>query len=148
MAVAGLNRYIVGALQRKDTAKLRETQTSADSEKKTQMRSLAPHAGRLVTSRSSEAAAATVLRAHHDVCSALPAAGHTDRVFKALHSVRRSEAPLYRRLANIRRKNLSRCRRTIHIKTGAVQCCLNRHSLLALNHLLLRLASHGGKHAG
>src|SRR6516162_7999282 len=91
--------------------------------------------------RSSEAAAAAALRTHDDVCSALPAAGYTDRVFEALHAVSGAEGSLDRRLADVRRKNLSCCRRTIHIESRPIQSCLNCHSLLALDHLLLCLAS-------
>ena len=92
--------------------------------------------------RSSEAAAAAALRTHDDVCSALPAAGYTDRVFQALDPVcGTSQGSLDRGLANVRRKNLSCCRRTIHIESRPVQSCLNCHSLLALDHLLLCLAS-------
>src|SRR5215467_13072743 len=97
--------------------------------------------------RNSETAAAAVLRTHDDVCSALPAAGYTDRVFEALHAVSGAEGSLDRRLTDVRRKNLSCCRRTIHIESRPIQCCLNCHSLLALDHLLLRLASYCGKGA-
>ena len=96
--------------------------------------------------RSSKAAAAA-LRTHDDVCSALPAAGYTDRVFEALHAVSGAEGSLDRRLTDVRRKNLSCCRRTIHIESRPIQSCLNCHSLLALDHLLLCLASHCCKHA-
>src|SRR5262245_10540197 len=91
--------------------------------------------------RSSEAAATAALRTHDDVCSALPAAGYTDRVFEALHAVSGAEGSLDRRLTDVRRKNLSCCRRTIHIESRPIQSCLNCHSLLALDHLLLCLAS-------
>ena len=91
--------------------------------------------------RSSEAAAAAALRTHDDVCSALPAAGYTDRVFEALHAVSGAEGSLDRRLTDVRRKNLSCCRRTIHIESRPIQSCLNCLSLLALDHLLLCLAS-------
>src|SRR5215831_8843475 len=96
--------------------------------------------------RSSEAAAAAALRTHDDVCSALPAAGYTDRVFEALHAVSGAEGSLDRRLTDVRRKDLSCCRRTIHIESRPVQCCLNSHSLLALDHLLLCLTSRHCKH--
>src|SRR5262245_57659245 len=96
--------------------------------------------------RSSEAAAAAALRTHDDVCSALPAAGHTDRVFEALHAISGAEGSLDRRLTYVGRKNLSCCRRTIHIESRPVQCCLNCHSLLALDHLLLRLTSRRRKY--
>jgi hypothetical protein len=89
--------------------------------------------------RSSEAAAA--FRTDNDVCPALAAATHADRVFEALHSVSRSEASLHRGLTYVRRKNLSCCARTIHIESRAVQRCLNRLRLLALDHLLLRLTT-------
>src|SRR5262245_64367138 len=91
--------------------------------------------------RSSEAAATAALRTHDDVCSALPAAGDTDRVFEALHAVSGAEGSLDRRLTDVRRKNLSCCRRTIHIEPRAIHGCLNCHSLLALDRLLLRLAA-------
>src|SRR5215813_11119930 len=97
--------------------------------------------------RSSEAAAAAALRTHDDVCSALPAAGYTDRVFEALHAVSGTEGSLDRRLTDVRRKNLSCCRRTIHIESRAIHCCLNCHSLLALDHLLLCLATRRRKQA-
>jgi len=96
--------------------------------------------------RSSEAAAAAALRTHDDVCSALPAAGYTDRVFEALHAVSGAEGSLDRRLTDVRRKNLSCCRRTIHIESRPVHGCLNCHSLLALDHLLLCLASRRRKY--
>src|SRR5262249_46734593 len=96
--------------------------------------------------RSSEAAAAAALRTHDDVCSALPAAGYTDRVFEALHAVSGAEGSLDRRLTDVRRKNLSCCRRTIHIESRPVQSCLNCHPLLALDHLLLCLASRRRKY--
>src|SRR5215470_14806163 len=97
--------------------------------------------------RSSETAAATALRTHDDVCSALPATGYTDRVFEALHAVSGTEGSLDRRLTDVRRKNLSCCRRTIHIESRAIHCCLNCHSLLALDHLLLCLATRRRKQA-
>src|SRR5262249_4729165 len=112
-----------------------------------QMSPLRTLAGKLPPPWGSEAAAAAALRAHDDVCSTLPAAGHTDRVFEALHAVSGAEGPLDRRLTHVRRKNPSCCRRTIHIETRAVQGCLNCHPLLALHHLLLRLASYCGKGA-
>src|SRR5215469_1098301 len=96
--------------------------------------------------RNSETAAAAVLRTHDDVCSALPAAGYTDRVFEALHAVSGAEGSLDRRLTDVRRKNLSCCRRTIHIEPRAVQSCLDCHPLLALDRLLLRLTSRCCKH--
>src|SRR5262249_7638813 len=103
------------------------------------------HGRKLSPPRSCEAAA--TLRTHDDVCSAIPAASDTNRVFDTLHSVSGAEGSLYRGLAHVCRKNLSCCRLTIHIEPGPIQCCLNCHSLLALHHLLLCLASHGGKHA-
>src|SRR5437773_11324702 len=90
--------------------------------------------------RSSEAAAAA-LWADHDVRPALPATSHTDRVFQALHAVSGTEGSLHRGLTYVRRKDLSCCRRTIHIEPRAVQGCLNGHPLAVLKHLLLRLAS-------
>src|SRR6516162_3142771 len=96
---------------------------------------------KLPPARSSEATAAAALRTHDDVCSALPAAGYTDRVFEALHAVSGAEGSLDGRLTDVGRKNLSCCRRTIHIESRPVQSCLNCHSLLALDHLLLCLAS-------
>src|SRR5215813_7662451 len=85
--------------------------------------------------RSSEAAAAAALRTHDDVCSALPATGYTDRVFEALHAVSGAEGSLDRRLTDVRRKHLARYALTIHVESRPIQCCLNRHSLLTLDHL-------------
>jgi hypothetical protein len=83
-----------------------------------------------------------------DVCPALSAARHTDRVFQALDPVcGTSQGSLDRGLANVRRKHLSCCRRTIHVEPRAVQGCLNGHPLLALKHLLLRLTSRRCKQA-
>ena len=65
---------------------------------------------KLPPARSSEATAAAALRTHDDVCSALPAAGYTDRVFEALHAVSGAEGSLDGRLTDVRRKNLSCCR--------------------------------------
>src|SRR5262249_23325643 len=93
----------------------------------------------LLPPRCSEAAAA--LRTHDDVCSAFAAPGHADGVLQALHSVSGSEASLDLRLAHIRRQHLSRCALTIHIESRPIQCRLNCHSLLALDHVLLRLTS-------
>src|SRR6516165_1128946 len=98
----------------------------------------------LLPPRSSEAAAA--LRTHDDVRPALTAAGHADRVYDALHSVSRSEAPLYLRLTHVGRKHLPRCALTVHVESRPVQCCLNCHSLLTLDHLLLCLASDECQH--
>ena len=88
------------------------------------------------------------LGTHHNVCPALSATPDTDCVFEALYSVGANEGALYRRLTYIRRKNLACCRRTVHIEPRAVNCCLNRQSLTALKHVLLRLTSrckHGNK---
>jgi hypothetical protein len=121
---------------------LRETWTLADSEMDPQMWSLAHMPTHQFLKRLSGEAAGAALRTNHDVRPAPPAASHTDRVFHALYSVcSSSKRPLYRRLTYVRRKDLSRCRRTIHIEPRAVQGCLNGHSLAALKHLLLRLAS-------
>src|SRR5262245_39192682 len=101
----------------------------------------------LPSARSSEAAAPSALRTDDDVCPALPAASHADRVFETLHAVSGAEGSLDRRLTYVRRKHLSRCALTVHIESRPIQCCFNCHSLLALDHLLLRLASYCGKGA-
>lgn len=94
-------------------------------------------------SRSSEATAA--FWTDHDVRPALAAALHTDRVFEALHSVSGSPTSLHLGLTYVRRKNLSCCAWTIHVKLGTTHRCLNRHRLFTLNCLLLCLAGRGEK---
>src|SRR5438552_2331777 len=112
-----------------------------------QMWSLAHMPTRRFLKRLSGEAAGAALRTNHDICPALSATGHTDRVFQALHAVSGTEGSLHRGLTYVRRKDLSCCRRTIHIEPRAVQGCLNSHPLTALNHLLLRLTSRRCKHA-
>jgi hypothetical protein len=53
------------------------------------------------------------LRTNHNVCPPLAATPYADREF-----------------------------RPVHFELGTIQGCLNRHRLLALNHLLLRLTTH------
>src|SRR5262245_65229768 len=96
---------------------------------------------RWVLKRLRSEAASSALRTNHDIRPALSATPYTDRVFEALHAVSGAEGSLDRRLADVRRKNLSCCRRTIHIESRPVHVCLNCHSLLALDHLLMWLAS-------
>src|SRR5262245_23628786 len=102
---------------------------------------------RWVLKRLSGEAAGAALRTDDDVRPALSATPDTDCVLQALHSVSGTEGPLYRRLAHVRRKNLSCCRRTIHIEFGAIHCCLNGQPLTALKHVLLGLTSRRCKHA-
>src|ERR1051325_8455916 len=111
------------------------------------MWSLAHTPVRLLLECLSSKAAGSALWTDNDVCPAFPAASHTDCVFQSLHSVDVNEGPLYGRLAYVRRKNFSCCRRTIHIEPGAVHGCLNGHPLTALKHVLLGLTSRRCKHA-
>src|SRR5215471_8927782 len=133
LIVESLNRYNDKTQRKRKRSRIRESirgQVSAHTP-----------APKLPPPGSSEAAAAAALRTHDDVCSALPAAGHTDRVFEALHAVSGTEGSLDRRLTYVRRKHLSRCALTVHVESRTIQCCFNCHSLLALHHLLLRLTS-------
>jgi hypothetical protein len=91
--------------------------------------------------RLSSETSRTALRTNYDVRSALSATPDADRVFQTLHSVGINEGALQSRLADVRRKNLSCCRRTVHIESRAIQRGLNCHALLTLQHVLLGLAS-------
>ena len=139
-AFTALNGYNIKRQRIGEEAERSRTNSGADFSS-IRMTYRARWARQLPPPRSSEAVAAAALRTHDDVCSALPAAGYTDRVFEALHAVSGAEGSLDRRLTDVRRKNLSCCRRTIHIESRPIQSCLNCHSLLALDHLLLCLAS-------
>jgi len=100
---------------------------------------------KLLPPRSSEAAAA--LRTHDDVCSAFSAAGDADVIYDALHAVSGAKGSLDLRLTHVRGKHLSGCALTVHVESRPIQCCLNGLSLLALDHLLLCLASCCREHA-
>ena len=94
---------------------------------------------KLLSARSSEAAAA--LRTHDDVCSAFAAARDADGIYDALHALSGAKGSLDLKLTHVRGKHLSRCALTVHVESRTIQCCFNCHSLLALHHLLLCLAS-------
>jgi len=153
MSVTALNRQIVTAVNGCRVEVLAKAQRIPESarcstgfENESPVGFLSHAWTRKFLKRLSSEAAGAALWTDHDVCPALSAATHTDRVFQALHSVSGTEGSLQRRLTYVGRKNLSCCRRTIHIEPRAVQGCLNSHSLAALKRLLLRLTSRR-KHA-